>query len=169
MTVQATSVPDSLSSRRTKHRSDRHRLLLAELSLLYPDLQIDDDSASSLSKGTTSTSPTDSHANRRSESHPRSRRSHDSISSILLMTTERLHSESARANAAERHIADVMSLFKNAHDQKLKLERELVRVREELGLYKIQLEVAQKGGYLFVLPCTILSNWSQRFFVHKKL
>jgi hypothetical protein len=141
------SSPDS---RKRKHK---HRLLLAELVQLYPDLQIQlpEDSNSSHSKRTTtpSESPTDSHAHRRSESQPRShhsRRSHDSISSILLMTTEKLHSETARANAAERHIADVMSLFKNAHDQKQKLERELVRVREELGLHKIQLDVAQKGS-----------------------
>ena len=114
---------DSLSSRKAKHRTDKHRLLLAELLHLYPDLQLqsrtpalDEDSNSSHSKATTnpSESPTDSHAHRRSDSQPRSRRSHDSISSILLMTTEKLHSETARANAAERHIADVMSLFKNA-------------------------------------------------------
>jgi len=140
-------------------KGNRHRVLLAELSHLYPDLHIPDESVSS--KGTT---PTDSHANRRSErSHP-SRRSHDSISSILLMTTERLHSESARANAAERHITDVMSLFKNAHDQKLKLERELVRVREELGLYKIQLEVAQKGASLFFVLHAISLNLIPEIF-----
>jgi flagellar biosynthesis/type III secretory pathway protein FliH len=62
------------------------------------------------------------------------------------MTTEKLHSETARANAAERQIADVMSLFRNTHNQKIKLESELLRVREELSLYKVQLDVAQKGS-----------------------
>jgi predicted nucleic acid-binding Zn-ribbon protein len=66
------------------------------------------------------------------------------------MTTERLHSETARANAAERQVADVMSHFKDVHGQKVKLERELMRVREELGLYKVQLDVAQKGRRIFL-------------------
>jgi hypothetical protein len=61
------------------------------------------------------------------------------------MTTERLHTEAARANAAEKQVAEVMSLFRNTHEQKLKLERDLAHVREELGWYKIQLDVAQKG------------------------
>ena len=61
------------------------------------------------------------------------------------MTTERLHSETARANSAEKQIGDVMSLFRSTHDQKIVLERELLRVKEELSMYKVQLEVAQKG------------------------
>lgn len=143
---------------KAKHKSDKHRLFLAELLHLYPDLQTrtsapsdDQESNSSHSKGT-NPSPTDSHAHRRSDSHPPShpsRRSYDSISSILRMTTEKLYSETARANSAERQIADFMSLFKNTHEQKTKLERELLRVREELGLYKVQLEVAQKGTHSF--------------------
>jgi hypothetical protein len=87
------------------------------------------------------------------------------------MTTERLHSETARANAAERQIADVMSLFKDVHDQKVKLERELMRVREELGLYKVQLDVAQKGRNFFfynVNSSASAQTMSQRFFVHKR-
>ncbi|KAF8963709.1 hypothetical protein BDZ97DRAFT_1818844 [Flammula alnicola] len=35
-------------------------------------------------------------------------------------------------------------MFKTAHEGKLKLERELQRVKEELAMYKIQLDVAQK-------------------------
>ena len=64
------------------------------------------------------------------------------------MTTEKLHIETARANAAEKQITDVMSLFKNTHDQKVTLEGELSRIKGELGWYKIQLDVAQKGGFL---------------------
>ena len=50
-----------------------------------------------------------------------------------------------------------MSLFKNTHEQKVKLERELMRVREELGVYKIQLDVAQKG--MFVTFLSPITNW----------
>jgi len=70
---------------------------------------------------------------------------------LLLVTTERLNHETSRANAAEKNANEVMSLFKNTHEQKVKLERELMRVREELGVYKIQLDVAQKGMFFTFL------------------
>ena len=76
------------------------------------------------------------------------------------MTTEKLHIETARANAAEKQISDVMSLFKNTHDQKMKLEGELSRIRGDLGWYKVQLDVAQKGGSLSgcSLACSLTSS-----------
>lgn len=70
----------------------------------------------------------------------------------MMMSRERLARETARANEAERRAADaerqaaeVMSLFKSTHEAKLVLERDLHKAREELGLYKVQLETAQKG------------------------
>ncbi|KAF9522961.1 hypothetical protein CPB83DRAFT_70442 [Crepidotus variabilis] len=91
--------------------------------------------------------PSDSHTHSQSHTHSRTHRSHtssESISTILIMTTERLHSETARANAAEKQATEVMSLFKNTHEAKVRLEKDLTRVKEELGMYKIQLDVAQK-------------------------
>ncbi|KDR71389.1 hypothetical protein GALMADRAFT_229682 [Galerina marginata CBS 339.88] len=91
-------------------------------------------------------SPTDSHPGRQRHepSHGRARSSSDSISSLLAITTERLSQETARANEAERQAAEVLELFKKSHEAKSKLERDFNRVREELGLYKIQLDVAQR-------------------------
>ncbi|KAF8162571.1 hypothetical protein B0H34DRAFT_284908 [Crassisporium funariophilum] len=86
-------------------------------------------------------SPTDSHP--RARSHSR-RRSSDAASSMLLVMTERLSQETTRANEAERQAAEVLSHFKSAHEAKLRMERDLQRVKDELELYKIQLDLAQK-------------------------
>ncbi len=135
----------SSSSRKSKRGTSRHRQFLAELLQFYPHLSSAAGEANGISDDP---SPTDSHAHRpshsRSHSQP-SRHSSHSISGILIMTTERLHTETARANAAEKQVAEVMSLFRNTHDQKSKSDRDLARAREELGWYKIQLDVAQKG------------------------
>ncbi|KAF4614886.1 hypothetical protein D9613_003554 [Agrocybe pediades] len=101
---------------------------------------------------TNSTSPTDSHPHRtkhsRSHSHGRSHHSSSStseaISNLLLTTTARLSQETARANQAERHAAELLAMFKKTHEAKSRLERDLMKVQEELGLYKLQLDVAQK-------------------------
>lgn len=165
---------ESLLSRKSKHKSESRQRLLAELSRIYPDLHLTSsptpsppsESKSSHSKRS-DPSPTDSHAHRRPDSHqPSRKRSNDSsFSSILLITTERLHSETARANSAEKQIGDVMSLFRNTHEQKVKLERELLRVKEELSMYKVQLEVAQKGknGFFYVS----LETWSESYVLQK--
>lgn len=102
------------------------------------------------SKGSRRTSPTDSHPGREEAHHHhrhygRSRSSSDSISSLLAITTERLSNETIRANEAERQAAEALELFKKTHEEKLRLERDLRRVQTELGLYKIQLDTAQKG------------------------
>jgi len=70
------------------------------------------------------------------------------MSALLVITTERLAQETARANDAERQAAEVLAVFKTTHEAKTRLEREINRVREELGLYKIQLDLAQKGASL---------------------
>jgi 5-methylcytosine-specific restriction endonuclease McrBC regulatory subunit McrC len=63
----------------------------------------------------------------------------------MAVTAERLARETARANEAERHATEVLSMFKTTHEAKAKLEREVQRAKDELGLYKVQLDVAQKG------------------------
>jgi len=65
----------------------------------------------------------------------------------LLITTEKLAQETARANEAERQAAEVLAAFKTVHEAKARLERDINRVNEELGLYKIQLDLAQKGEF----------------------
>ena len=39
-----------------------------------------------------------------------------------------------------------LAMFKTTHEAKAELDREIKGVREELGLYKVQLDVAQKGA-----------------------
>lgn len=86
-------------------------------------------------------------------SHPRAHRSHtrskspDSISALLILTTERLSQETARANAAEKNCAELMTHVKSMHETRSRLDQDLSKVREELGLYKLQLDLAQKGIY----------------------
>ena len=102
------------------------------------------------------TSPTDSHPHRnpqhsRSHSHGRtgsSSATSDAISTLLIRTTARLSQETIRANEAERHAAELLALVKQTHEAKARLQKDLMRVTEELGLYKIQLDVAQKGMYV---------------------
>ncbi|KIM49942.1 hypothetical protein M413DRAFT_439058 [Hebeloma cylindrosporum] len=90
-------------------------------------------------------SPTNSHPSRpRHRSYSRARSSSESMSALLVITTERLAQETARANGAEREAAEVLAVFKTTHEAKARLEKEINRVREELGLYKIQLDLAQK-------------------------
>jgi len=138
----------SSPSRKSKRGTSRHRQFLEELLQFYPHLGSAAERDGEVNGVSHDPSPTDSHAHRpshsRSRSQPSSHSSH-SISGILIMTTERLHTATARANAAEKQVAEVMSLFKNTHEQKLKFERDLAHAREELGWYKIQLDVAQQG------------------------
>ena len=85
-------------------------------------------------------SPTDSHPR-----HTRSNPSGDSISTLLLLTNDRLTQETSRADAAERHARQLLIHLRTAHDAKARLGQDLTKVKTELGLYKAQLDVAQKG------------------------
>ena len=94
----------------------------------------------------------------------------------MMMSRERLARETARANEAERRAVDaerqaaeVMSLFKSTHEAKLVLERDLHKAREELGLYKVQLETAQKGTHCRDSVSVETHDRAQRSFVHRKL
>ena len=164
------------STKKSKHGTNLHHRLLSEILDQYPhiatgttsrreyDRAQDDDYGGTFipqeniddpPHPRSGSAPSQHYSSRRT--HSRSHTSSDSISALLLVTTERLNHETSRANAAEKNANEVMSLFKNTHEQKVKLERELMRVREELGVYKIQLDVAQKGMFVtFLLPIT---NW----------
>jgi hypothetical protein len=64
---------------------------------------------------------------------------------MLLLATERLAQETSRANEAERQSSEILAHFKIAHHVKQRLETDLQRANNELGLYKIQLDNAQAG------------------------
>jgi hypothetical protein len=64
---------------------------------------------------------------------------------MLLLATERLAQETSRANEAERQSSEILSRLKIAHHAKQRLEIDLQKVNNELGLYKIQLDNAQTG------------------------
>ena len=92
-------------------------------------------------------SPTDSHprVHPRSHSRHRSTRSSETISAMFLITNERLSQETSRANEAERQAAEILAHFKIAQQTKQRLEIDFQRVKDELGLYKTQLNIAQAG------------------------
>lgn len=58
----------------------------------------------------------------------------------------RLAAESARADAAENQVADLLAQIHLLHREKLQLRADLSRTQQELQLWKIQLELAQKGA-----------------------
>ncbi|TFK36007.1 hypothetical protein BDQ12DRAFT_263035 [Crucibulum laeve] len=95
-------------------------------------------------------SPTDSHPNHASKhksdplSIPTRKSDPTTTASLLLLTTERLAQETARANAAERQTQEVLGHLREAVEERRKVEAEARGVREELGLYKVQLDEAQK-------------------------
>lgn len=64
---------------------------------------------------------------------------------MLLIATERLAQETSRANEAERQSSEILSHLKIAHHAKQRLEVDLQRANNELGLYKTQLDNAQAG------------------------
>jgi hypothetical protein len=66
------------------------------------------------------------------------------INAALAVTSERLETESSRANAAERRALDYFHRLRIATENRERAEQESARLREELKLYKLQLENAQK-------------------------
>ena len=67
---------------------------------------------------------------------------------MFLIATERLSQETSRANEAERQSSEILAHFKIVQQAKQRLEFELQRVKDELGLYKTQLNAAQAGTLL---------------------
>lgn len=66
------------------------------------------------------------------------------LNAALLVTSERLETESSRANAAERRALDYFHRLRIATENRERAEQDSARLREELKLYKLQLENAQK-------------------------
>jgi hypothetical protein len=97
----------------------------------------------------------------RDETRPRSR-SDSSASTALPSILRLLAHETARADAAERELerdADaLLARVREAKAAKERSEAELARVREELALYKIQLDVAQRGVITQFIFCVITSR-----------
>lgn len=92
----------------------------------------------------------DGHHTRRSKSHHRkSERSRsgvsESVSTLLVFTTERLGQETVRANAAEKRAAELVTHIRNANQAQEAVKKDMWKAREELRLYQIQLDLAQKG------------------------
>ncbi|KAJ7184682.1 hypothetical protein C8R46DRAFT_465341 [Mycena filopes] len=65
------------------------------------------------------------------------------MSNLLLVATERLGQETNRANALDARCAEVLAHLRTIVEDRDQLRRNLARVQEELGLYKLQLDVAQ--------------------------
>ena len=66
------------------------------------------------------------------------------VKATLVVTSERLEAESSRANAAERRALDYFHRLRIATENRERAEQESARLREELKLYQLQLENAQK-------------------------
>lgn len=78
---------------------------------------------------------------KRSRSQSRSRSS--SISNLLLVATQRLGQETNRANTLDARCTEVLAHLRTIVEERDQLRRTLAKVQEELGLYKLQLDVAQ--------------------------
>lgn len=66
---------------------------------------------------------------------------------VLLLTYEKLDQETKRASSAERNLAAALLRIRSEMDARRAVEMEASRVREELGMYKVQLEQAQREIY----------------------
>ncbi|KAF9229020.1 hypothetical protein BS17DRAFT_772926 [Gyrodon lividus] len=66
------------------------------------------------------------------------------VNALLLVSSDRLEAESSRANAAERRALDYFNRLRTVAENHERAEQESARLREELKLYKLQLENAQK-------------------------
>ncbi|KAI8996676.1 hypothetical protein BD414DRAFT_534364 [Trametes punicea] len=67
-----------------------------------------------------------------------------SLHTILAVTTDRLESETRRADEAERRLLEVLRKLRAAHEATMLAQADAARAREELTLYKYRLEDAQR-------------------------
>ena len=65
----------------------------------------------------------------------------------IVIVLNHLRNETARANSAEREARDLIEKLKVVMKEKAEVEAQLGVVKEELGLYKAQLSLAQKGTW----------------------
>ncbi|KAG0694828.1 hypothetical protein DFH29DRAFT_300959 [Suillus ampliporus] len=66
------------------------------------------------------------------------------INALLVVTSERLETESNRANTSERRALEYFNRLRQATENRERAEQDSARLREELKLYKLQLDNAQK-------------------------
>lgn len=66
------------------------------------------------------------------------------LSSLLMLTSERLDKETRRANDAERRASEAIALARSTNEAKLIAQRDATRANEELRLYKLQYDNAQR-------------------------
>ena len=80
----------------------------------------------------------------RSHGRDSSTSSSKKLSSLLLFTSERLEKESRRADDAERKVLEAIAMARSANEAKLIAQRDATRANEELRLYKLQYDNAQR-------------------------
>ncbi|KAG1831910.1 hypothetical protein DFJ58DRAFT_848143 [Suillus subalutaceus] len=66
------------------------------------------------------------------------------INALLVVTSERLETESNRANSSERRALEYFNRLRQATENRERAEQDLARHREELKLYKLQLEMHKR-------------------------
>ncbi|KIK91049.1 hypothetical protein PAXRUDRAFT_651114 [Paxillus rubicundulus Ve08.2h10] len=66
------------------------------------------------------------------------------LNATLFATSQRVEAESSRADAAERRALDYFSRLRSTSESRERADQDSARLREELKLYKLQLENAQK-------------------------
>ena len=75
---------------------------------------------------------------------PREPPSSRSLRTALAITTQRLESETQRADAAEQRVKEVLRKLRAAYDATQLAQAEASRLKEELTLYKFRLDDAQR-------------------------
>ncbi|EJF59865.1 hypothetical protein DICSQDRAFT_181647 [Dichomitus squalens LYAD-421 SS1] len=75
---------------------------------------------------------------------PREQPGSRSLRTALAITTERLESETRRADDAERRVLEVLRKLRAAHEATMLAQAEASRAKEELTLYKFRLDEAQR-------------------------
>lgn len=80
----------------------------------------------------------------RSHARDSSSSSSKKLSSLLMLTSERLDKETRRANDAERRAMEAIALARSTNEAKLIAQRDATRANEELRLYKLQYDNAQQ-------------------------
>lgn len=75
---------------------------------------------------------------------PRDHHDTRSLRTILAVTTDRLESETHRADEAERRVVEVLRRLRTAHEATMLAQADAARAREELTLYKYRLDDARR-------------------------
>ncbi|KAJ2912729.1 hypothetical protein MD484_g7687, partial [Candolleomyces efflorescens] len=75
-----------------------------------------------------------------------------STTDSIVLLVQHLQHETARANAAEAQRRELLDKLRDVMRQKAEVEGQFGMVKEELGLYKVQLDLAQKGSLHLSVP-----------------